>query len=604
MRLLSRAGGAVTTVVALVLGGGTAVPASAASPDADATYSVTVGTPVPFDNPTDTPATPYLDRDGTFHYQQSAALYGANDPRTWDFYTGRNFDTATFDKKLSRAVNPANSADRNDDTTWRCNNSPTGREATYAPAGSHYAQKNYCDLSGVWVDPDTGDWYGLVHNEFTPQPFGDGLHYDAIDYAVSTDRGRTWTVEDHVITSPYSTKRGDTTAFPNQTYSYGDGDQRLFVDTASGYFYAYYGSRIVDKKGGWKAFYEHVARAPISAKMAPGSWSKWYDGSWSQPGTGGRESNIVPVDTGHPTGYTPVDAEYDPANTGTSAEQIAAGKMPPTSPLFVMNIAYDAYLGLYIGEPQAVDQSGDSPQYFYATDDLASQKWHLIGDTGAYTNASWYRWFLDSANRTGSAIVGKSFRSYCAFGCHHDAYGEYVDVTIDPAEHAASPVETGRRYRVAAGTGRVLAQTSGGPATTSVADSTGSLRESWVFTPTGDGAFTLANAETGRLLGVDSASTAGRAWGARPTATAAPAGGPTVGQQWFLIPNTGDEHTYRLVNRYSGLVLALSGTSTRRVETTAPRNWTDSSGSSVGGGRTAGEQTLSLTPEGPSPRGK
>jgi hypothetical protein len=592
----------VATAVALVLGGGTAVPASASAPGAAATYSVTVGTPVPFAHPTDTPATPYVDRDGTFHYQQSAALYGAKDPRTWDFYTGKDFDTAAFDKKLSTAVNPANSADRNDDTTWRCNNSPTGREATYAPVGSGYAQKNYCDLSGVWIDPDTGDWYGLVHNEFTPQPFGDGLHYDAIDYAVSTDRGRTWTIEDHVLTSPYSTERGDTTAFPNQTYSYGDGDQRLFVDTASGYFYAYYGSRIVDKKGGWKAFYEHVARAPISAKMAPGSWRKWYDGSWSQPGTGGRESNIVPVDTDHPTGYTPASAEYDPANTGTAAEQIAAGKMPPTSPLFVMNIAYDAYLGLYIGEPQAVDQSGNSPQYFYATDDLASQQWHLIGDTGAYTNASWYRWFLDSANRTSSAVVGRTFRSYCAFGCHHDASGEYVDVTIDTAAPAAPPVDSGRRYRIASGAGRVLAQASGGSATTSVAASTGSLRESWVFTPTGDGAFTLANAATGRLLGVDSGSTAGRAWGARPTVTAAPSGGPAVGQQWFLIPNAGGDHSYRLVNRYSGLVLALSGTSTRRAETTAPRNWTDTSGSSVGGGRTEAEQTLSLTPTGQAAR--
>ncbi len=35
---------------------------------------MTVGTPVPFPHPTDTPATPFLDRDGTFHYQQSAAL--------------------------------------------------------------------------------------------------------------------------------------------------------------------------------------------------------------------------------------------------------------------------------------------------------------------------------------------------------------------------------------------------------------------------------------------------------------------------------------------------------------------------------------------------
>jgi hypothetical protein len=587
----------MAATAALVLGGGTASPASAAPP-ADTTYTVTVGTPVPFSHPTDTPATPYVDRDGTFHYQQSAALYGADDPRVWDFYTGTDFDTARYDKQLSEAVDPANSADRNDDTTWRCNNSPTGREATYAPAGSGYAQKNYCDLSGVWVDPDTGAWYGLVHNEFTPRPFGDGLHYDAVDYAVSTDRGRTWTIVDHVITSPYSTERGDTAAFPNQTYSYGDGDQRLFVDTASGYFYVYYGSRIVDKNGSWKAFYEHVARAPISAKMAPGSWRKWYDGAWTQPGTGGRESNIVPVDAGHPTGYTPASAEYDPAGTGTTAEQIAAGKTPPTSPLFVMNIAYDAYLGLYIGEPQAVDQSGGSPQYLYATDDLTTQRWHLIGDTGAYTNASWYRWFLDGANRTSSTIVGKTFRSYCSFGCSHDASGEYVDITVGSSTPATAPMDTGRRYRIASGAGRYLAQTSGGSTTTSTARPGSSGRASWSFTPTGDGAFTLTNTASGRLLGVSSTGTAGRAWGARPTVTAARAGGPTVGQQWFVIPNASHDGTYRLVNRYSGLVLGLSAASGRLAETTPPRNWTDRSGSFVGAGRTATEQTLTLAPTG------
>ncbi|MEU3827658.1 RICIN domain-containing protein [Streptomyces sp. NPDC029080] len=592
MRLLNRAGGAVAAALALVLGGGTALPAQAAPG-----YTVTVGTPVPFTHPTDTPATPYLDRDGTFHYQQSAALYGADDPRVWDFYTGMDFDSATYDRKLSEAADPANPADRNDDTTWRCNNSPTGRESTYAPAGSGYAQKNYCDLSGVWVDPDTGDWYGLVHNEFTPQPFGDGLHYDAIDYAVSTDRGRTWTIKNHVITSPYSTKRGDSTAFPHQTYSYGDGDQRLFTDTASGYFYVYYGSRIVDKNGSWKAFYEHVARAPIAAKMAPGSWRKWYDGAWTQPGTGGRESNIVPVDAIHPTGYTPATAEYDPANTGTAAEQIAAGKTPPTSPLFVMNIAYDAYLGRYIGTPQAVDQSGDAPQYLYATDDLARQKWELIGDTGDYTTASWYRWFLDGASRTGSAVVGKTFRAYCSFGCSRGSSGEYVDLTVASSAPAAPPVDTGRAYRVAGGTGRILAQSSGGSAVTSVARSTGSARASWVFTPTGDGAFTLTNTATGRLLGVDSTGTAGRAWGARPTVTARRAGGPAAGQQWFVLPAS-SAGAYRLVNRYSGLVLGLSAASGRRAETTPPRSWTATGAGSLGGGRTAAEQTLSFTPAG------
>ncbi|MFQ6141922.1 RICIN domain-containing protein [Streptomyces seoulensis] len=586
----------MAAAAALALVGNT--PPQAAAAPSDATYTVTVGAKGSWTHPTDTPAAPFIDKDGTFYYQQSAALYGASEPRKWDFYTGRDFDSAAFSSTISDAVNPANPLDKNGDTTWRCNNSPTGREATAAPSGSSYSQKNYCDLVGVWTDPDTGDWYGLVHNEFTPQPFGDGVHYDAIDYAVSTDQGRTWSIKGHALTSPYSTKRGDTAAFPNQTYYYGDGDQRLFVDAASGYFYVYYGSRVVEKGSGWKAFQEHVARAPISAKMAPGSWQKWYDGAWSQPGVGGKESNMVPAGSAGSTGYTPVSGEYDPANTGTVSQQIAAGKMPATSPLFVMDIAYDAYLGLYIGEPQAVDQSGNAPQQLYATDDLATQKWYPIGDTGTYRTASWYRWFLDGANKTNSAIVGRSFRSYCSFGCSNGASGEYVDVTVGSSAPAAAPVDLSKSYRITSAGGRVLAQASGGTATTSLGAATGSALESWSFAANGDGSYRIANGATGQLLGVDATSTTGRAWGAKPTVTASGAGGPSVGQQWWIIPSTGSKGAYRLVNRYSGLVIGLSSTAGRLAETTPVRSWTDASGNAVGGSRTAAEQTLAFTPVG------
>jgi hypothetical protein len=586
-----RAVGALAALLAVAGGVAATVPASAAVTAGN--YSVTVGAKGSWTHPDDTPANGYVDKDGTFYFQESHSLYGANDSRRWSFYTGADFDSAS-------ASNTLNNSGTNGDTTTFCNNSPTGVQSSYAPSGSSYAQRNYCDLSSTWVDPDTGDWYGLVHNEFTPQPFGDGVHFDAIDYAVSTDQGRTWTIKGHAITSPYSTTRGDTAAFPNQTYYYGDGDQRLFVDAASGYFYAYYGSRVVDKSGGWKMFYEHVARAPISGKMATGTWQKWYGGAWSEAGVGGRESNVVPVTSSNPTGYTPTSSEYSPSTTGTGDQQVAAGTAPPTSPLFVMDITYDAYLGLYIGEPQAVDQSGNAPQQFYATDNLATQKWTLIGDTGSYTNASWYRWFLDGVNKTSSTIVGKNFRSYCSYGCQSNASGEYLNVTINSSTPAVAPFDPTKTYRISSGSGRILAQVSGSSATTSIASATGSNLEAWTFTGNGDGSFRVANAGSGQLLGVPTTPSTGRAWGTQPTVTAAGSGGPSVGQQWFVVPGASyadgtGTGTYRLVNRYSGLVIGLSGSTGRLAETTPVRAWTDTSGSSVGGGRTAAEQTLTIT---------
>ncbi|MGY0232244.1 discoidin domain-containing protein [Longispora urticae] len=582
---------AAVAAVALVTVSAVASSTASALPPG-ATYTVTAGSIGTWSTPNDTPANTYVDKDGTFYFQQAAGLYGASQRRHWDFFTGTNIDNATLSTAISNAVNPNNANDKNNDTTWRCNNSPTGLESTYAPAGSSYSQRNFCDLSGVWVDPDTGDWHGLVHNEFTPQPFGDGLHYDSIDHAVSTNQGRTWVIDAHAITSPYSTTRNDTTAFPNQTYHYGDGDQRLFVDTASGYFYALYGSRIVDKSGSWKAFYSHVARAPLSGKMASGTWQKWYNGAWTQPGIGGKESNMVPVTASNPNGYTPTGSEYNPANTGTASQQIAAGKMPATSPLFVMNIAYNAYLGVYIGTPQAVDQSGNAPQEYYATDDLATQKWTRIGDSGSYHNASWYRWFIDSANKTNSTILGKSFRYYCSFGCSGSSQNQYVNMSIDSNMPAPAPVDLSKTYKIGSGSNRILAQVSGNTTTTSVGTATGSNLEAWSFTSLGDGSYRITNASTGQALGVDGAATSARAWGTKPTVTAVNAS--NVGQQWFIVKNASGG-TYRLVNRHSGLVLGMSSESTRLAETTPTRAWTNSTGNPVGGTRTAAEQTMTLT---------
>lgn len=577
---------AQTLIVAAAVAAPSASASPASTPPPTSGYTVTIGSTSPYKFPTDTPAAPYVDKDGRFYFQQSAALYGATDPRYWEFYTGTDFDSATKSNAISDAVNPANANDKNNDTTWRCNNSPTGREATFAPAGSGFAQKNYCDLMGVWVDPDTGDWYGLVHNEFTPEPFGDisFAHYDSIDYAVSTDQGKVWTIKDHVITSPYSTTRGDTTAFPHETFYYGDGDPRLFVDTASGYFYVFYGSRVVPKKSspGSTDSLAHVARAPMSAKMAPNSWQKWYNGSWSQPGVGGLESNMVPATTASPSGYTPVDKDYKPTNAGTVDQQIAAGVLPPKSDLLVMNVTYDAYLGLYIGEPETVLQNGKEPQRYYVTDDLSTQKWYLIGDSGSYTSGSWYRWFLDSANRTNSMIVGRTFRSYCSIACAKSD-GEYANETVDSTS-PAKPVDSGKTYRISNGSGRVLAQVAGSSATTSVPSATGSALEAWSFTGNGDGSYTITNAATGQALGVSA-----RVWGTKPTATPR---GSAVGQQWFIVGSAGK---YRLVNRYSGLVLGLSSDSTRAAETTPTRSWTNTTGNPVGGTRGAAEQTLTLT---------
>ncbi|MFK0073193.1 RICIN domain-containing protein [Arthrobacter woluwensis] len=596
--------GAAAAVACLLGGTLTAAASAPASAATTSDYTVSTGSVVQVGHATDTPAWPYLDKDGSFYFQQSAALYGATEARRWDFYTGTTLDTATFNSTLSNYTNPSNSSDSNGNTTWRCNNSPTGTSATFAPDTSSYSQKNYCDLTGVWVDPDTGDWYGLVHNEFTPKPFGDGVHYDAIDYAKSSDQGKTWTITGHVITSPYSTTRNDTTAFPNQTYYYGDGDPRLVVDTASGYFYVFYGSRVINKNGGWAApgFAEHVARAPISQKMAPSSWQKYYNGSWSTPGVGGAESTIVSTSQSS-TGYLPSNLEYKPSNTGSVAAQAQAGQLPTNgSDLFILNVSYNAYLGMYIGTPQTDLGDGvNRPLHFYGTTDLATQKWVDLGTAPNYTQQSWYRWLLDGTNATSTAIVGKTFRSYCYFACSvpsgstQASSSEYVNVTIDAANPART-IDSTKSYRIQSAAGQSLNQ-SGTSTLSTVATSTAGSTAAWKFTPTGDGAYTITNTSSGLALGVNSSSTANRAWGTALSLASLPSGGATQGQQWFVISKVSTPSssgaavstgTYSLVNRYSGLVLSLTGSG----KTAPVRTWTNSG--SAGDTSTPAAQTITL----------
>jgi len=554
-------------------------------------YSISIGPVGTYPDPTDTPAGPYIDKDGTFYLQQSASLYGAADPHYWDFFTGTNLADAKRDAAISDAVNPDNPEDKNNDTIWRCNNSPTGTEATSAP-GTGYAEPNYCDLMGVWVDPDTGNWIGVVHNEFTPIPFPGAVgfqHYDAIDYAVSTDQGKTWTIKGHAITSPYSTKRNDTAAFPNDTWDYGDGDPRLYVDYRTGYFYVYYGSRIQNKSGAAETTsLAHVARAPISGKMASGTWRKWYDGSWQQPGIGGNESNMLPVTAADPSGFTAPANDYSPHNPGRVNAQIAADTIPSKSPLLVMNISYDAYLGLYLGEPETVDQSNPASQQIYATTDLNSQRWRLIGDTGNYKTDSWYRWIVDAANLSNPTVVGKTFRAYCSIACSNSD-GEYIDITID-SPHRSRPVSERLAYQIISGDHRSLAQNGGAVTSTPASWSPGAL---WRFVSNGDGSYQIRNAASGKALGVNSSSTAQRAWGTTPQLRRVGSDGPSLGQEWFIV---GSGRQIRLVNRYSGLVLSLSSVQSRRVDTTPARTWTDHTGSPIGGGRNAGEQSLALIP--------
>ena len=335
----------------------------------------------------DTPNFLFIDSDGRFFLQNADSQYDkvpAN--HVWEFYTGANAQDPGL--KLS----PNNSQF---DTQKMCETGNPAYTALYGVAGitpgsGGYADGNFCDAVGVWVDPDTGNWYAIVHNELYPNI----PRVDVISYAISKDHGKTWSLQVPIVTSPYGL--GNKKDF---YYDYGEGDPRLVVDTSAGYFYLFYNSRIMKPSGsGFSGHeWEHVSRAPISKKMAPESWEKYYNGSWSQ--TPGMEwtcdaAGSSPCGAGEiassqassigPDGDPTINQKFvQPVSKQTAADFATY----TNSLLHTASVSWSVYLQKYIAFAEDRNLSGKSgddddaidTMKFYVSDDLSEQKWTYAG---------------------------------------------------------------------------------------------------------------------------------------------------------------------------------------------------------------------------------
>ena len=265
----------------------------------------------------DSPASLFLDTDGTFHYETTLAQYDKQD-------NGDSFVTLYTGQDMGRL--------NNDPFTYPSLTYDTfvNKPGTYCYQISKRAthpidsplDDDHCDVIGIWVDPESKNWYGIVHDEFNFNPWsttdrGDvytGIHFDRMMYAISSDHGSTWELQDEIITSPFGDK-ADPKVFPGSTWYYGDGDPRLYVDHLTGYFYVYYMTRVFGKNGALHENLRCVARAPIAKKMAKGSWNKWYQGGWGEPGIGGKDG----------IAGTKLNVEYNPVSDSVTYKGVDAG---------------------------------------------------------------------------------------------------------------------------------------------------------------------------------------------------------------------------------------------------------------------------------------
>ncbi|OQA02305.1 MAG: hypothetical protein BWY71_00059 [Planctomycetes bacterium ADurb.Bin412] len=142
---------------------------------------------------------------------------------------------------------------------------------------------------GLWWDEPTRTLYTLIHTEC--EPIGEqGWCTKKTRMAMSQDMGLTWSKPVDVLTRALP----NTQDYAGSSFEMGPADFDFYTDVRGGYFYVTCWNGFVAKKGQLNSFvtYNEVARCAIADKMAPGKWFKFCNGTWTEPGLGGKASRV------------------------------------------------------------------------------------------------------------------------------------------------------------------------------------------------------------------------------------------------------------------------------------------------------------------------
>jgi hypothetical protein len=150
----------------------------------------------------------------------------------------------------------------------------------------------YAGISSVYRHRD-GKLYGFYHAEdqedMPPIPGGVPGFFCSIGMAVSEDGGRSWRKLGQAITSA---KPKSWTAFPGQP-DRGAGEVGVAVSRDKRHLLAYYTEHSRMERRGVQIC---LARAEVSSDPpVPGTWTKYRDGRFNQPGIGGLDTPVLSV---------------------------------------------------------------------------------------------------------------------------------------------------------------------------------------------------------------------------------------------------------------------------------------------------------------------
>ncbi|MGG1517847.1 discoidin domain-containing protein [Paenibacillus oryzisoli] len=341
----------LTLLTAQAFGGATAALAAEKFP----TYVQNGPVPNLSAGTADIAASAFVDKDGDFHWMYSLANYEqADNGGSWIKYN-TNTDLGKLNTNWGTTTVYNSYWNRSGTINYKI-------DQTYGIPTPY--QDDHNDGIGVWIDPDTGYWYALTNDEYQFSPFATnnpttnqriatGVHNNRVLATYSTDKGATWQLIGQVATSPWndSNEAATSTNFPGTTWSYGVAGTRFFVDNVNGYFYVLYNNHI-----NWKPGYSNIltyfslARSPISAKMAEGSWDVWYNGTWTRSALKGYAGWIgSPMGAGSDhnltVNYTPSTDSLTLTGTGMDGSSLNIGflKVPSSGDFTFKDVAGNTY---------------------------------------------------------------------------------------------------------------------------------------------------------------------------------------------------------------------------------------------------------------------
>ncbi len=348
----------------------------------------------------------FVDTSGNFHWSDGYNSYDTSDDGTAWARTFNNSDLGALNADYSTTTTKTQA-----DTYYGTASTLCYQIDKQAAAVPSPFEDDHCDIVGTWTDPSTGTWYVVINDEYDFNPLGTGtytvaqrvstgVHSNRIMYATSTNSGASWTLGGEIITSPYNVNdAANTTVFPGATWSYGVAGCRLFVDNATGYFYVLYNNSVKWTPGYSTIFsWYDIARAPISSKMASGSWNKWYNGTWTQPGVSGLDGWA-----GNPHGlnvaYTPSSDSLLLSGTGADSSSLSISYTKiPSSGIFTFNDASGNAYTANVSSGTITNSSGTSESSVSYSDPA-------LNDTITVQIVSSKVQITSTSNATGTAVT-------------------------------------------------------------------------------------------------------------------------------------------------------------------------------------------------------